>query len=171
MKTYSTTRGELYCPYCGASTLIADPAIERCEVIWDSGDSCFTVKLLINLDNICSSCASTFQKPDIPRTGELSSILIPSTVAGIPFGVFKESRCACGSSLVNEDHALRRNGKYLNFEGKYACKSCQEENNSIIKKIGKAFEGFFVKMKRIEIGSNGIVYEKISNDRDDSSST
>ncbi len=127
--------------------------------------------LLINLDNLCKSCSKTFVESDIPRNGILLPYLIPQTVANIPFEVFKESRCECGWPLVNEDHALMRDGKHLTFGGNYVCKKCKADSNTIIKKIGKLFEDFFIKMKRIEIGPNGIVYEKISGDRDDSSNT
>lgn len=134
-----------YCPHCGASTFAALSKV--CDISWNDKKKEFIVKLKLA---ICTQCNRSDKV-----TYASNAVLI-----SIPTAIAQESTCSCGAPMALGDHRIIKESNDIIFEGQYACTVCNRKSNTLISKIAAGLINFWNKTKRIEIGPDGISYEK-----------
>lgn len=138
-KDANITRPErVRCPMCAARI----EGTKRCFIDWDADRCEFRVILAFH----CWPCHYRFGEQLLKR--------LPAVIAAT-------SSCSCGSTLSLGDYAIRKTeDDEVEFEAVYTCPACALRRRSIVSRVKRALSTLWQDSTKIELGPNGIKYEK-----------
>jgi hypothetical protein len=107
------------------------------DIVWDEENKRFRVKVFL-------------------KDGQEQRQLMPWLGVDVAQG----SSCSCGSKLRLEDYSLRRVGEEIEFEGTYVCRDCSLRQRTFLGRLRRIFSELWTKTSKVELGPNGLKYEK-----------
>jgi Zn finger protein HypA/HybF involved in hydrogenase expression len=83
-------------------------------------------------------------------------------VERLPVLIAQTSSCACGSNLVIKDYSISKRDKEIDFDATYQCPKCNKTRKRLIRGLASRISRVWYDTSRVEIGLDGIKYEKRS---------
>jgi hypothetical protein len=131
------------CPQCGMALLPLSGDVEAFMTSWDDSAKCYNLKVVF-------------------AVSRLSGPQMSAIVAALPQAVADRSNCSCGESLSIGNHSISVQEGKLTFEARYGCKSCYKPRRK--GKFGRLGSVFWRDTTKIQIGLDGLTYEKNTSD-------